>query len=94
LEEHATQAGTAAQLAAAETITVASFERRPPARRPLPAHLPRERIVYPAPAVCACCGNSRGQLLRHESHDTTRIFAKVDIQRLRTLSLPWPGGVR
>ncbi|WP_168859418.1 tyrosine-type recombinase/integrase [Bradyrhizobium brasilense] len=27
------------------------------------------------------------QLLRHESHDTTRIYAKVDIQRLRTLSL-------
>ena len=35
-----------------------------------------------------------GQLLRHESHDTTRIYAKVDIQRLRTLSLPWPGGMQ
>ncbi len=35
-----------------------------------------------------------GQLLRHESHDTTRIYAKVDVQRLRTLSLPWPGGVQ
>jgi site-specific recombinase XerD len=35
-----------------------------------------------------------GQLLRHESHDTTRIYAKVDIQSLRTLSLPWPGGVQ
>jgi site-specific recombinase XerD len=35
-----------------------------------------------------------GQLLRHNSHDTTRIYAKVDIQRLRTLSLPWPGGVQ
>ena len=32
-----------------------------------------------------------GQLLRHESHDTTRIYAKVDIEGLRTLSLPWPG---
>jgi site-specific recombinase XerD len=33
-----------------------------------------------------------GQLLRHGSHDTTRIYAKVDIEALRTLSLPWPGG--
>jgi site-specific recombinase XerD len=35
-----------------------------------------------------------GQLLRHESHDTTRIYAKVDIGALRTLSLPWPGGAQ
>ena len=33
-------------------------------------------------------------LLRHESPDTTRIYAKVDIDALRTLSLPWPGGVQ
>jgi site-specific recombinase XerD len=35
-----------------------------------------------------------GQLLRHASHDTTRIYAKVDIQRLGTLSLPWPGNMQ
>ncbi len=35
-----------------------------------------------------------GQLLRHENHDTTRLYAKVDIQALRTLGLPWPGGVQ
>jgi site-specific recombinase XerD len=35
-----------------------------------------------------------GQLLRHESHDTTRTYAKVDIEALRTLSLPWPGGAQ
>jgi len=35
-----------------------------------------------------------GQLLRHESHDTTRIYAKVDIGALRTVGLPWPGGVQ
>jgi len=35
-----------------------------------------------------------GQLLRHRSHDATRIYAKVDIDTLRTLSLPWPGGVQ
>lgn len=31
-----------------------------------------------------------GQLLRHQSHDTTRIYEKVDIEQLRTLGLPWP----
>ena len=35
-----------------------------------------------------------GQLLRHESHDTTRLYAKVDIEALRALSPSWPGGVR
>ncbi|MCL4767133.1 MAG: tyrosine-type recombinase/integrase [Hyphomicrobiaceae bacterium] len=35
-----------------------------------------------------------GQLLRQESHDTTRMYAKVDIEALRTLSLPWPGGAQ
>lgn len=35
-----------------------------------------------------------GQVLGHESHDTTRIYAKVDIEALRQLSLPWPGGSR
>jgi site-specific recombinase XerD len=32
-----------------------------------------------------------GQLLRHKSHDSTRIYAKVDIDGLRALAMPWPG---
>jgi site-specific recombinase XerD len=35
-----------------------------------------------------------GQLLRHESTDTTRIYAKLDIEKLRALSQPWPGGMQ
>ncbi|QDL38649.1 site-specific integrase [Rhodoferax sediminis] len=35
-----------------------------------------------------------GHLLGHKSHDTTRIYAKVDIEALRTLSPPWPGGAQ
>lgn len=31
---------------------------RKPARRPVPEHLPRERIVYPAPSACPCCGGT------------------------------------
>ena len=34
-----------------------------------------------------------GQLLRHRNIDSTRIYAKLDIEQLRELSLPWPGGV-
>lgn len=33
-----------------------------------------------------------GQILRHQEPDTTRIYAKVDVDSLRRLSLPWPGG--
>jgi integrase/recombinase XerD len=35
-----------------------------------------------------------GDLLRHRHPQTTTIYAKVDINALRTLALPWPGGAR
>ena len=35
-----------------------------------------------------------GEVLRHRSPDSTAIYAKVDLKSLRTLALPWPGGVR
>ena len=35
-----------------------------------------------------------GDVLGHRHPDTTRIYAKVDIESLRALALPWPGGVR
>lgn len=34
-----------------------------------------------------------GQLLRHCHPQTTVIYAKVDLDSLRTLAQPWPGGV-
>jgi site-specific recombinase XerD len=35
-----------------------------------------------------------GQLLGHRSPETTKIYTKVDLGALRTLTLPWLGGVR
>lgn len=34
-----------------------------------------------------------GEVLGHRSLETTKIYTKVDIDALRTLALPWPGGV-
>jgi site-specific recombinase XerD len=33
-----------------------------------------------------------GQLLRHAQPTTTQIYAKVDIDALRRIALPWMGG--
>jgi site-specific recombinase XerD len=33
-----------------------------------------------------------GELLGHQSPDTTAIYAKVDLVSLRALAMPWPGG--
>jgi site-specific recombinase XerD len=35
-----------------------------------------------------------GEVLRHRSPQTTTIYAKVDLDALRPLALPWPGGAR
>ena len=35
-----------------------------------------------------------GEVLRHKSPDTTAIYAKVDLNSLQSLALPWPGGAR
>ena len=35
-----------------------------------------------------------GELLGHHNPQTTKIYTQVDLEALRTLALPWPGGVR
>ncbi len=80
LEADAAQAEAAVQMAAAasiEKITVAPFEGRRPARRPLPEHLPRERIIYPAPVACPCCG---GTTLRKIGEDVTEMLELIPRQ--------------
>jgi len=46
----------------ASGAVVKSFTRKKPVRAPLPAHLPRERVVIPAPEVCPCCQGKLAKL--------------------------------
>jgi site-specific recombinase XerD len=41
-----------------------------------------------------CSLDEIGELLRHQSPNTTAIYAKVDLTALHSLALPWPGGNR
>ena len=52
LTADATEDDLAAEQAAAETTEVKGFTRRKPSRKPFPEHLPRERVVVPAPTSC------------------------------------------
>jgi integrase/recombinase XerD len=35
-----------------------------------------------------------GRVLRHQSLQSAAIYARVDVERLRPLAAPWPGGAR
>src|SRR5690242_5103808 len=61
LEATATEDEAAAEIASPAT-TVRSFTRKRPVRAPLPAYLPRERVVIPSPGVCPCCGGKLAKL--------------------------------
>ena len=58
LEADASQDELAAEIAA-KSSTVQAFERKHPSRKPFPEHLPRERLVVPAPCACPTCGGDR-----------------------------------
>jgi transposase len=70
LESSASEDEIAAGRAAARTTKVVAFTRKRPARQPFPAHLPRERVVEPAPAACLCCGGTRLRKLGEDIAET------------------------
>jgi transposase len=58
LEELAAVAGENEVKAETASIPVQGFTRRK-TRRNFPDHLPRRRIVHPAPSCCPCCGGTK-----------------------------------
>jgi transposase len=62
--------------AAVAKTTVAAFERRRPARKPFPEHLPRERVVIEAPTSCACCGSGRIVKMGEDITETLEVIPR------------------
>jgi len=76
LETAATEDELAAEMAVAKTTTVAAFTRKRPARKPFPAHLPRERVIVPGPTACLCCGGGRLRKLGEDVTETLEVIPK------------------
>ncbi len=76
LEATATEGELAAEKAAAQTQTVKSFQRKRPSRKPFPDHLPRERVVIPAPESCPCCGSSKLSKLGEDITETLEVIPR------------------
>ena len=73
-QEKAAEDFAAAQSATGATNAEPPKQRKVPARRPLPDHLPRERVVLPSPPTCQCCG---GGNLRKLGEDVTETLERV-----------------
>jgi len=72
----ATEDELAAEQAAAQTQTVRSFQRKRPSREPVPDHLPRGRVVIPAPESCACCRSSKLAKLGEDITETLEVIPR------------------
>ena len=85
LAASATEDEVAAEQAVAKTTNVVAFTRQRPARKPFPDHLPRERIVEPAPTTCSCCGSDRLRKLGEDVTETLEVIPRQwkVIQRVR-----------
>ena len=80
LEASATEDELETEKTASETTQVKGFTRRKPARKPLPAHLTRERGVVPAPTSCACCGSHRPSPTRTELFEATLARSRIFVR--------------
>ena len=79
LEAAATEDELAAGKATAatdDTTQVRAFTRKRPARKPFPAHLPRERVIVPGPTTCACCGSSKLAKLGEDVTETLEVVPR------------------
>jgi len=80
--------------AQASGVAVIAFTRRKPVRGPLPDHLPRHRIVVPAPEDCPCCSGADLKKIGETQTDSLEVVPRQwivlerDCQDFRV----WAGG--
>uniref|UniRef100_UPI0004B4E69F IS66 family transposase n=1 Tax=Rhizobium fredii TaxID=380 RepID=UPI0004B4E69F len=75
LEADAGEDELAAEMAA-RSSTVRAFERKRPARKPFPEHLPRQRVVIAAPTNCPCCGSAKLAKLGEDVTETLEVIPR------------------
>ena len=73
--EECEAAATQDEVAAIQASSTATHRRRP-VRKPFPDHLPRERVVLPAPTSCPCCGSARLAKLGEDVTETLELVPR------------------
>ena len=77
--EEAEADATEDELAAEQTkraTLMTSLARKRPTPKPFPDHLPRERVVIPAPATCPCCGSAKLSRLGEDITETLEVVPR------------------
>jgi len=79
----------------AHSTSLSTIVRRAINRAGLPAHYKGAHVLRHSLATRMLRSGASldeiGEILRHRVAPTTAIYAKVDVQGLRSLALPWPG---
>ena len=74
LVEASSAGKTAAAIEAPQPVPAETETPQKPARRALPSHLPRERIVHAAPCACRHCGSDRIRKLGEITTETLELI--------------------
>jgi len=77
LEADAAEDDLAVETAATKATNVTAFERKRPVRKPFPDHLPRDRVVVPAPCSCPACGGMRLSKLGEDVTETLEVIPRT-----------------
>lgn len=77
LEADAAEDDLAAETAATKATNVTAFERKRPVKKPFPDHLPRDRVVVPAPCSCPACGGMRLSKLGEDVTETLEVIPRA-----------------